>query len=357
MRLPCYGVHSLGPRASEREQSPIGRSRIASWGRCAVKAAVYDRVGPAREVLRLEEVPRPPAAGQVRVRVEVSGVNPTDVKARGGEVPREIDGFQIPHHDGTGVIDAVGHGVDENRVGQRVWVWFAAAGSRFGTAAEWTVVPEHQAVSLPVTASSELGASLGVPAMTAYHCLFADGPLTGSDVLVAGGAGSVGHFAIELARFRGARVVTTVGSAEKADLARSAGADLVVNYHDADAVQQISSVAAEMDRIVEVALGANLDLDLELSGPSTTIVVYAAPSADPQLPVRRCMNANVTLRFVLLYGVPVPELIDNARGITEALKAEALSTLPIHRYPLAEIADAHEAVESGVIGKVVVDVR
>lgn len=321
-----------------------------------MKAAVYDRVGPAREVLRLQEVRRPePAAGQVRVRLELSGINPTDVKARSGDVPRDIDEFQIPHHDGSGVIDAVGDGVDENRVGQRVWVWFAAVGSRFGTAAEWTVVPEQQAVPLPATASAELGACLGVPAMTAYHCLFADGPLTGSDVLVAGGAGSVGHFAIELARFGGARVVTTVSNAEKADLARRAGADLVVNYRDADAVQQISSVAAQMDRIVEVALGANLELDLQLSGPGTTIVVYAAPSADPQLPVRHCMNANVTLRFVLLYGVPVPQLLDSTRGITAALHAEALTPLPIRRYPLAEIADAHEAVESGVAGKVVVD--
>jgi NADPH:quinone reductase len=323
-----------------------------------MRAAVYDRVGPARKVLRIEDIPRPaPAGGEVRVRVELSGINPTDVRARGGEVPRDIEGFQIPHHDGTGVIDLVGDGVDENRIGQRVWVWFAAAGSRFGTAAEWTVVPEHQAVPLPVTASAELGASLGVPAMTAYHCLFADGPLTGSDVLVAGGAGSVGHFAIELARARGARVITTVSDAEKADLARSAGADRVVNYHDADAAQQIKSVAAEMDRIIEVALDANLDLDLELSGPRTTIVVYAAPSADPQLPVRRCMNVNVTLRFVLLFGVPVPALIDHTHGITEAVDAEALSTLPIRRYGLAEIADAHEAVESGITGKVVLDLR
>jgi NADPH2:quinone reductase len=322
-----------------------------------MKAAIYERTGPAREVLRVEEVPRPvPGRGEVRVRIAVSGINPTDVKARGGAVPREINGFQIPHHDGTGVIDAVGGGVDEDRVGQRVWVWFAAAASRYGTAAEWTVVPQHQAVPLPVTASDELGASLGIPAMTDCRCLFADGWLKGGDVLVAGGAGSVGHFAIELARWAGARVVTTVSNAEKADLARSAGAELIVNYRDTDAARQIKSVAAHMDRIVEVALGANLALDLEVSGPGTTIVTYAAPSSDPALPVRRCMSANVTLRFVLIYGVPRADLVDITRGLSAAINEEALSTLPIHRFGLDEIADAHAAVESAITGKVILDV-
>ena len=323
-----------------------------------MKAALYERTGPAREVLRVEDVPRPmPGRGEVRVRIAISGINPTDVKARSGAVPSEINEFQIPHHDGTGVIDAAGAGVDEDRVGQRVWVWFAAAGSRYGTAAEWTVVPEYQAVPLPVTASAELGASLGIPAMTAFRCLFADGRLKDGHVLVAGGAGSVGHFAIELARWAGARVVTTVSSPEKADLARSAGAELIVNYHDTDAAQHIKSFAAQMDRIIEVALGANLALDLELSGPGTTIVTYAAPPSDPALPVRRCMNVNVSLRFVLIYGVPRADLIDITRGLSAAIDAEALSTLPIHRFTLDEIADAHAAVESGITGKVILDVN
>ena len=150
----------------------------------------------------------------------------------------------------------------------------------------------------------ELGASLGVPAMTAHRCLFADGPVTGKTVLVAGGAGAVGHFAIELARRSGARVIATASGPEKAELARQAGAEHVVNYRDADAAGQISAVAPRVDRVIEVALGANLALDLAVAGPGTMIVTYAAEATDPVLPVRACMTANVMLRFILLYGVP-----------------------------------------------------
>src|SRR5260370_40239479 len=165
-----------------------------------MRAAVYDRHGPAREVLRVEDAERPePGPGEVRVRVEVSGINPTDWKSRSGATPRPVDGFQIPHHDGAGVIDAVGDGVDPVRNGQRVWLWMAAAGRRWGTAAKWSVVPERAAVPLPDSASAELGASLGVPAMTAHRCLFADGPGDGKTVLVAGGAGAGGPFAISVA--------------------------------------------------------------------------------------------------------------------------------------------------------------
>jgi NADPH2:quinone reductase len=198
-----------------------------------MRAALYDHHGPAREVLRVEDLERPePGPGEVRVRVEVSGINPTDWKSRSGATPRPIDGFQIPHLDGAGVIDAVGDGVDPGRTGQRVWVWMASAGRRWGTAAEWTVVPERQAVPLPASASAELGASLGVPALTAHRCLFADGPVDGKTVLVAGGAGAVGHFAIELAKRAGARVIATVSGPHKAELAAKAGADLVVNYRE-----------------------------------------------------------------------------------------------------------------------------
>lgn len=166
-----------------------------------MKAALYERHGAAAEVLRGADIERPdPGPGEVRVRVEVSGVNPTDWKLRSGATPQAIDLFQIPHYDAAGVIDAVGAGVSQERLGQRVWTWLAAAGRRWGTVAEWTVIPERQAVPLPEGVSPELGASLGVPAMTAYWCLYADGPLTGQTVLIAGGAGAVGHFAIELAK-------------------------------------------------------------------------------------------------------------------------------------------------------------
>lgn len=305
----------------------------------------------------MAEADRPePGPGEVRVRLRVSGINPTDWKTRGGLTPRPVDGFQIPHHDGAGQIDAVGEGVDPGRVGQRVWVWFAAFGRRWGTAAQWTVVPDGQAMPLPDGASLDLGASLGVPAMTAYRCVFTDGPVLGKTVLVAGGAGAVGHFAIELAKRAGARVLATVSGPEKAALASAAGADRVVNYRDSDAAEQVRSFAERFDRVVEVALGANLNLDLAVSGPETVIVTYAAEPADPPLPVRACMTANVTLRFVLLYGVPPPFMTRAAADILAALAAGALSELPTHRFPLDDIAAAHEAAEAGLTGKVVLDI-
>ncbi|HTW20386.1 MAG TPA: NADPH:quinone reductase [Mycobacteriales bacterium] len=322
-----------------------------------MRAALYKEYGAASDVVRIEEVDRPePGPGEVRVRIAVSAVNPTDWKSRSGATPRPIDGFQIPNQDGAGVIDAVGEGVDAGRIGERVWVWMASAGRRWGTAAEYTVVPGEQAVRLPDAASFDLGASMGVPAMTAHRCLFADGPIDGRTVLIAGGAGAVGHYAIELAKRAGARVATTVSTPEKAELARHAGADLVVNYKDGNALEQLRDFAARFDRIVEVAIGPNLELDLALSDARTTVVSYAADGADPVLPVRACMTANVTLRFVLLYGVPRPALLDAVRDISSALAAGALSELPAHRFSLDETAAAHDAVEARAVGKVLIDV-
>lgn len=214
------------------------------------------------------------------------------------------------------------------------------------------MVPSRQAVELPDGVSFELGASLGVPAMTAHRALFADGPVEGKTVLVAGGAGAVGHYAIELAKHSGARVVTTVSSPEKAELARKAGADLVVNYKDKDAADQVKAFAPVVDRVVEVALGANLELDLAVAGPRTSVVTYAADGNDPTIPVRACMGANVNLRFMLLYGVPDENLDQAVTDITAALKAGALTELPAHRFSLDDAAAAHEAVENGAVGKV-----
>jgi len=321
-----------------------------------MKAALYERNGTASEVLRVEEVARPePGPGEVRVGVRVSGVNPTDVKSRGGVTPRPIDGFQIPHHDGAGVIDAVGPGVDPGRVGQRVWLWLAAT-RKWGTAAQWTVVPDPQAVRLPAGVSFDMGANLGVPALTAHRCLFADGPVDGKSVLVAGGAGAVGHFAIELARHAGARVIATVSTPEKAEMAVKAGAHHVVNYRDANVIEQVRELVDRVDRIVEVALAVNLALDLAVSGPETVIAAYASTGHDPTLPMRACMGANVTLRFVLLYGVPRLTQQQAATDVTAALAADALSPLPAHRFALDDIVAAHEAAEKGVTGKILVDV-
>ena len=320
-----------------------------------MRAALYDRTG-ASDVLRIEEVDRPePGPGEVRVRVHTSGVNPTDWKSRAGMTPRPIDGFQIPNQDGAGVIDAVGEGVDGSRVGERVWLWMAAAGRRWGTAAEWTVVPSEQAVRLPDGASFDLGASLGVPAVTAHRCLFADGPVAGLDVLVAGGAGAVGHYAIQLAKRAGARVVATVSTEEKAERARAAGADHVVDYRRDGAAERIREFSGGVDRIVEVALGSNLELDLAVAADHAVIASYAA-SVDPTVPVRACMTKNLTLRFVLLYGVPRDALVQAAADVTAAVAEGALTELPLRRFPLEETAAAHDAVEANFAGKVVIDV-
>jgi NADPH:quinone reductase len=319
-----------------------------------MRAALYDCHGASAEVLRVEEIETPePGPGEVRIKIVYSSVNPTDWKSRSGATARPLDGFQIPHQDGTGVIDAVGEGVDPARIGQRVWIFLAAAGRRWGTAAEWTVVPADHAVPLPDNTSMELGASLGVPAMTAHRCLFADGPVDGTTILVAGGAGAVGHYAIELAKFSGARVIATVSGPEKAELAKAAGADLVLNYREASAADEIKAFGP-VDRVVEVALGANLQLDLAVLRPGHVIVTYAADGPDPELPVRACMTANVVLRFMLLYTVPREALDRAAADITTALAAGALTELPVHVYKLEDIAAAQDAVQNGVVGKVLV---
>jgi NADPH2:quinone reductase len=215
-------------------------------------------------------------------------------------------------------------------------------------------VPQDQAVPLPEDASLELGASLGVPAMTAHWCLFADGPVSGKTVLVAGGAGAVGHYAIELAVRAGAHVVATASGPEKAELAKNAGAAHVVNYRDPDAADQIRAAVGQVDRIIELALGANLALDLAVIKPGSMIVTYAAEPADPVLPVRAFMTANVTVRFVLLYGVPRAALRRAAEDITAALADGALTELPVHRFGLADVVAAQEAAEAGPLGKVLV---
>jgi NADPH:quinone reductase len=321
-----------------------------------MRAALYRSTGPAAEVLTVEDIERPePGPGEVLVRVHASGINPTDYKTRSGATARPVDGHQVPHQDGAGVIEAVGPGVDPARVGERVWLWLAAFGRRWGTAAEWTVVPARLAAALHAGASFELGASLGVPAMTAHYCLFADGPIDGQTVLVAGGAGAVGHFAIELSKRAGLRVIATVSGPEKAALAEKAGADLVVNYRSADAAEQIRAFApGGVDRIVEVALGANLELDLAVAHAGTTIVTYAAEAENPVLPVRACMSANVVLRFILLYGVPAAALDQAAADVSAALADGALTELPVHRFALENIVAAHEAAEGGAMGKVIV---
>src|SRR5262249_15007911 len=229
-----------------------------------------------------------------------------------------------------------------------------AGGGGGRPAAEGPGVRRDRAARRPGGGRRGPGPPRGVPAMTAYWCLFADGQVSGKTVLVAGGAGAVGHYAIELAVRAGARVIATASGSEKAEFARTAGVAHVVNYRDADAADQIRAAAGQTDRIIELALGANLALDLAVAKPGSVIVDYAAEPADPVLPVRACMTANLTLRFVLLYGVPRAALRQAAEGIPAALADGARPELPVHRFGLSDIVAAHEAAEAGPLGKVLV---
>lgn len=316
-------------------------------------AAVYRRNG-ASDVLSVEDVEVPaPGPGEVRVRLRVAGVNPTDWKARSRTPPGQP--FQVPGQDGAGEVDAVGQGVDPGRVGERVWVWFAAArGRRWGTAAQWTVVPSRQAVRLPADVSYDVGAGLGIPAMTAWWCVRGDGPVAGRAVLVAGGGGAVGNAAVALAVRAGALVIATAGSPATAERARAAGAAVVVDRHDPDVVQQVRAAAPDgIHRVVEQALGANLRLDLAVCAPSATVVTYADDALSTR--VLPLMTANVTLRFLLVYGLPDTVLDAAAAGVAGALADGALLPMPVVRLPLAEVAAAHDLSERGAPGKVLLE--
>src|ERR671914_1216998 len=329
-----------------------------------MKAIVYTRTG-GTDVLRLVDRPMPaPGPGEVRIKVHVSGVNPTDWKSRSGAASMG-SGFpeQVPNQDGSGVIDAVGDGVDAGRVGQRVWLWEAAYRRPSGTAQEYLVLPERQAVPLPDGASFDLGACIRIPALTAHRCLtvadggperLAPGALSGRTVLVAGGAGAGGNAAIQLTRWAGATVVTTVSGPEKARLATAAGAHHVVNYREAAAAEAIRRVARDgVDLVVEVAAGANAELDLAVLRPRGTISIYANDGGAPfNLDVRRNMGLNVRYQFVLLYTVGWDRIVAAAADINQAIEDGAFrigeqTRPPPPPHPLEGTSAAPAAVENG----------
>ena len=339
-----------------------------------MRAVVYSHTG-GPEVLRLVERPvREPGPGEVRVKMQVSGVNPTDWKARrgsraGAELPfPEL----VPNQDGAGTIDAAGDGISTGRVGERVWLWEAAWQRADGTAQELVVIPSHQAVRLPDAASMDVGASLGIPALTAHRCLtvselgprkLAPGALKGQTVLVAGGAGAVGHAAIQLARWGGARVISTVSSDEKASLALAAGAEHAVNYRTGAAPDEIQALAPKgIDVIVEVAPASNAALDAAVLAPNGTVAAYAADGgSEVEVNVRELMSRNLRYQFVLVYTVPGAAKDQAVADVAVAVADGALEVgehvgLPLHRFPLERTADAHDAVERGAIGKVLVDI-
>ncbi|MFD2420165.1 NADPH:quinone reductase [Amycolatopsis pigmentata] len=335
-----------------------------------MKAIVYrENGGP--DVLRLVDRDLPvPGPGEVRVRVAVSGINPTDWKSR-ALAPMGFPEI-TPGLDGAGVIDAVGEGVDRSRTGQRVWVYMAAHGRPTGTEAEFTVLPAEQAVPLPDEASFDLGASLGVPAITAHRALTVaeDGPrrlrpgaLEGKVVLAAGGAGAVGRSVIQLARWAGATVISTVSGPEKARLATAAGAHHVVNYREGDPAAEIREYAPDgVDIVAEVALGANFALDLAVLRTRGTISVYANDGDKPiELDLWQNILLNTRLQFLVLYTVGADLLAEAAEDISAAVRDNALPVgeehgLPLLRFPLDRTADAHKAAENGAVGKIVLDI-
>jgi NADPH:quinone reductase len=360
---------------------PCWRGRVLAWNDprndevvARMKSVVYSRTGDPSVLRLVDRDVIEPGPGEVRVRVVVSGVNPTDWKSRLGSGDGAAPPFPevTPNQDGAGVVDAVGEGVVDLAVGDRVWVYLAGHQRPTGTAQEYTNLPADRVVRLPGGTSFEIGASLGVPAMTAHRALTVseDGParlhpgaLAGKVVLVAGGAGAVGHAAIQLARWAGATAIATISGPAKAALATAAGAHHVINYRDEDAATAIKNVAPDgVDLVVEVAISANSQLDIEVVKPRASIAIYATDGGGGfTLDVRQNMIKNVRYQFVLLYTVGGAALTAAVEDITLALEDGALPVgesagLPLHRFSLGDTAAAHQAVQDGAVGKVLIDV-
>ncbi|WP_435204302.1 NADPH:quinone reductase [Micromonospora sp. bgisy143] len=325
-----------------------------------MRAAWYDRQGPARDVLQVGELPDPsPGAGEVRVRVSVSGIHVGDLGKRQGwwgssmAFPRVV-----PHGDGAGVIDAVGPGVDVSRIGERVWVYLAQSYRPFGTAAEYTVVPARHAVPLPAEVPYEQAAGLGIPGITAHRAIFADGPVRGQRVLVTGALGAVGRAAVAVARRGGATVIATVRTPEQVNEALEAGAHHAVDTAGGDiAARILDRTAGEpVDRVAELAFDANLATNLEILRIGGVIATYATGAAEPTIPYWPLGFQNITVRFLSNDDFPESANEAAATDLTAALVAGDLRYPITARLPLAQIAEAHELVERGARGRVVLDV-
>jgi NADPH2:quinone reductase len=326
-----------------------------------VRAVWYERSGPAADVLTYGEMPTPSAGpGEVRVRLEASGVNPADIYRRAGAYRGTEFVRVIPNSDGAGIVDQVGDGVTRLKVGQRVWLFNGQRNGRaFGTAAEYVALSEHLVTPLPDSVSFAQGATLGIPAMTAWCCLFCDGPIAGQTVLVTGGAGAVGHYAVQLAKWGGARVIATVSSAAKGEQARLAGADLVVNYKADDVIAEVLAFTGQrgVDRVVDVDFGGDIATTLKLMAMNSTVAVYATNgNRNPIVPMRELMEKCIALRTLVLFALPLPLLAAAQADISKWLAAAARIHNIAAQFPLSETAQAHLAVEKGdKLGTVIVD--
>ena len=326
-----------------------------------MKAVWYERTGAVPDVLKFGDMPTPVAgSGEVRIRLEASGVNPADAGRRAGsyrpmEYPRVI-----PNSDGAGIVDQVGDGVTRLQIGQRVWLYNGQRNGRaFGTAAEYIALAGHLLTPLPDNVSFAAGATLGIPCMTAWCCLFGDGPIAGQTVLGTGGAGAVGHYAVQLAKWGGARVIATVSSSAKAEQARLAGADLVIDYKTEDVVARTMAFTERrgVNRVVDVDFGGNIATTLKLMALNSTIAVYATNgNRNPVIPMRELMEKCIALRPLVLFALPPHVLAAAQADISKWLAAGARMHNIAVQFPLSETAQAHLAVEKGdKLGTVIVD--
>lgn len=324
-------------------------------------AAFYEKNGPARGVIKLGAINTPhPGPGEVRVRLTMSGVNPSDVKARAGSTRKIAYPRVIPHSDGAGEIDMVGDGIPVTRLGERVWLWNAQWLRAFGTCAEYIALPSEQAVRLPDDVSFEVGACLGIPAMTAFHAVAVTRAAPGMTLLVAGGAGAVGHYAVQFAKAAGAAVIATVSSPEKAKAAQAAGADQVIDYKRDNVGERVMALTGKngVDGIIELDIAANAKLIPQVLRPRGTVVVYGTGAMAADVPLFFFLRNAIVLKFIYVYELDTAERAAALNGIARALATGKLITNIGAVFPLADTAAAHEAVEQGkVLGSVVVQIR
>lgn len=325
-----------------------------------MRAAFYRQQGAARDVLVVEEVPDPePGPGEVRVKLATSGVNPSDVKTRAGISRAMAFPMQIPHSDGAGIVDKVGAGVPAGRVGERVWTFNAAYGRPNGTAADYVVLPAGKAVPLPAGTDFAAGACLGIPAMTAHRGVTLFGPVEGLDVLVQAGAGAVGHYAVQIAKAKGARVIATVSSEEKAAHAKAAGADATINYRTGNVAEEVKRLTGGkgVDRIVEVAFSTNAPTYNDILAKRGRVAVYGTFTWQASFPIGTFIAREPAFEFYLVYELDPAPLAAAIADLDAMMKAGTLIHSVTQRFPLEDIVAAHEAVESGkVMGNVVVDI-
>lgn len=327
-----------------------------------MRATFYEALGPARSVLTVGEVETPsPQAGEVLVRLAASGVNPSDVKKRAGWLGGSLEYDRIvPHSDGAGTIEAVGDGVPCTRAGERVWVYNGQWNRAMGTAAEYIALPSNQAVALPDAVDFAAGACLGIPACTAHYALFWQGPVDGLTVLVQGGAGAVGQYAIQLAALSGARVIATISSPEKAAMARAAGAQATIDYKAEDVVAGVMDFTGGrgVDRIVEVDFGTNFKIDAAVLKQRGAIAAYSSSRAPQfEFDYYALGYKGARLTFVQVYMLNDVERAAAVADLTRIMVSGALRHDVRHRFPLHQIAEAHELMESGaILGNIVVDI-